>query len=81
MPSEIYQAEVSSACPKGTRGRLGLFEILAMTPELEKIILSEPSENRIAEEAKRQGIVTMRQDGIIKALRGVIGFEELFEVI
>lgn len=81
IPSQIYQAEVSSTCPKGTRGRLGIFEVLAMTPELEKIILSGPSENRIAEEAKRQGIITMRQDGVIKALRGTIGLEELFEVI
>jgi len=68
-------------CPKGTRGRIGVFEILIMTPELEKIILTAPSDAAIAEEARRQGMVTMRQDGIQKVLKGTIGLEELLEVI
>lgn len=81
LGSEVYQAESSATCPKGTRGRLGVFEVLSMTPELEKIILSEPSEYKIKEEARRQGMATMRQDGIIKMLKGVIGLEELLEVV
>ena len=81
MAGSIYQAEVSSLCPKGTRGRTGLFEVLKMTPELEKIILTSPSEAAIEEEARRQGMITMRQDGVIKVLKGVIGFEELLEVV
>ena len=81
LPEEIYQAEVSPTCPKGTRGRMGIFEVLTMTPELEKIILSEPSEAKIAEEAKRQGMITMKQDGALKILTGKIGLEELMEVV
>lgn len=81
ITEEIYQAEVSTDCPKGTKGRIGIFEVLMMTPELEKIILSGPSEAKIAEEAKRQGMITMRQDGILKVLSGKIGLEELLEVI
>lgn len=81
MAGSIYQAEVSSLCPKGTRGRTGLFEVLKMTPELEKIILTSPSEAAIEGEARRQGMITMRQDGVIKVLKGVIGFEELLEVV
>lgn len=81
LPAEIYQAEPSSTCPKGTRGRVGVFEVLSMTPELEKIILSGPSESKIQEEAKRQGMITMRQDGIMKTLKGDISLEELFEVV
>jgi type II secretory ATPase GspE/PulE/Tfp pilus assembly ATPase PilB-like protein len=48
-----------------------------MTPQLEGIILKEPSEMAIREEAKRQGMSTMLQDGVIKALRGMIGLEEV----
>ena len=81
MPQEIYQAETGASCPKGTRGRIGVFEVLAMTPELEKIILSGPSESRIAEEARRQGMITIKQDGILKVLKGLIGLEELLEVV
>ena len=80
IPNEIYQAEVSSTCPKGTRGRVGIFETLAMTPQLEKVILSNPSETAIQEEAQRQGMISIRQDGILKVLKGIIGIEELLEV-
>jgi type IV pilus assembly protein PilB len=78
---EIYQAQSSNLCPKGTRGRTGIFEVMEITPELEKIVLTEPSGAKIGEEAKRQGMITMKQDGILKVLNGTIGMEELFEII
>lgn len=81
MPNIIYRAEASSLCPKGTRGRIGIFEVLAMTPQLEQIILTGPSETKIVEEANRQGMITMKQDGVMKVLKGLIGYEELIEVI
>jgi len=76
-PYTLYEPKVSKECPKGTKGRLGVFEILEMTPQLENIILKEPSEMTIREEAKRQGMTTMLQDGIMKALRGLLGLEEV----
>jgi len=81
LPDAIYQAEISSSCPKGTRGRIGIFEVFSMTPELERIILGGPSEQKIQEEARRQGMINMRQDGILKVLHGIIGLEELLEVV
>lgn len=60
---------------------MGIFEVLMMTTELEKIILSEPSDAKISEEARRQGMITMKQDGILKILAGKIGLEELMEVV
>ena len=82
LPKHIYQALPSATCPKGTRGRMGVFEMLAMTPELERLILEkQPSEAHIAEEAHRQGMLTMRQDGILKVLAGTVGIEELSEVV
>jgi type IV pilus assembly protein PilB len=81
LPTEIYRARVSATCPKGTRGRTGVFEMLTMTPQLENIILSRPSEQDVAAEAKRQNMIIMRQDGILKVLKGVIGYEELLEVV
>ena len=52
-----------------------------MTPELEKIILEGASESKLQVEAKRQGMSTMKQDGILKVLKGVIGMKELLEVV
>ena len=81
MTDQIHQAQTSATCPKGTRGRTGIFEVLAMTPGLEQIILTGPSESRIIEEAKRQGMAAMKQDGILKVLQGIIGIEELLEAV
>ena len=80
-PKEIFQALPSATCPKGTSGRMAVYEVLVMTPELEKIILKSPTEGDIITEARRQGMLTMREDGIIKVLQGKIGLEELSEVI
>ena len=80
LPEHIFQALPSAICPKGTRGRIGVFEVLSMTPQIEKLILeAQPSEAKILEEADRQGMLTMRQDGILKVLAGEVGIEELGE--
>src|SRR3989338_9121989 len=79
-PWQIYQPEVSPICIKGTSGRVGLFEVLAMTPELERVIVEGGTESKIIEEARRQQMITMRQDGILKVLDGIIGVSELMEV-
>lgn len=80
IPSKIYRAKSSAICPSGTKGRLALFEILSMTKNLEKLILSKPSETDIEEEAKKQGMVTLKQNGIMRVLEGKVGLEELLEV-
>lgn len=77
----LYESGVGPTCPRGNRGRIGIFEAMAMTPELEKVILRDHSESNIAEEALRQGMTTMRQDGILKVVRGEIGLKELLEAI
>ena len=52
-----------------------------MTPQLEKIVLEGPSESKIGNEAERQGMTTLRQDGLFKVARGAIGIKELLEVV
>jgi type II secretory ATPase GspE/PulE/Tfp pilus assembly ATPase PilB-like protein len=52
-----------------------------MTPQLEEIIIGGPTESKILAEAKRQGMITMFEDGVLKVLEGTIGFEELIQVI
>lgn len=81
-PYKIYHAEPQSACKickgKGTAGRIAIFEIFRMTRELSDIIVSGVSEGKLWDEAKRQGMVTLRQDGILKALDGEVLLEEVF---
>ncbi len=62
---------------KGMVGRMAIFEIFKMTRELGKIINKGFTENDLIEEAKKQGMVSLRQDGIIKALKGEVTIEEV----
>ena len=80
-PIYIFEAAGCKDCHnEGFSGRVGLFEILEMTPQLAEIILKEPSEAKILEEAKRQGMLTMKQDGILKTLEGITTIEEVLRV-
>ena len=48
-----------------------------MTPELQEIVTGNPTTQKIVQEAKRQGMITLRQDGILKALEGLVSIEEI----
>ena len=80
-----YNLWNSKGCDKcsrrGTTGRIGIFEVLLMTRELKEIVYSEPNDIKIEEEARRQGMVTLRQDGIMKALQGIISIDEVLRVV
>lgn len=77
----IYEATGCKRCNfKGYSGRIGIFEVLKMTDQLAKIISTKPSEERIKKEFQRQGMITMRQDGILKALSGIVSVEDVIRV-
>jgi type IV pilus assembly protein PilB len=65
---------------KAFSGRIAIFEVLEMTDQLEQIILTNLSEAEIRKEAKRQGMITMFQDGILKVLQGIVSMDELLQV-
>lgn len=81
---DIFRPNLENPCKKcagkAFKGRMGIFEMLEMTDEFEKIILGNLSEAAMREEAKRQGMITMFQDGILKVLKGVVSIDELLEV-
>jgi len=66
----------------GYSGRVGIYEIFTMTPEIEQVILSGASlsEYKIQELAMKEGMVTMAQDGLLKALDGLTSAEEVLRV-
>jgi len=82
-PYQIYRPNKKVDCQtcngKGTVGRIAIFEIFRMTRELGDLINSGFNEGKLWDEAKRQGMLTLRQDGIIKALEGKIAMEEVLK--
>lgn len=79
-PYEIFHGQGCKTCQnKGIVGRVALFEVFQMTSQLAEIISASFTENDFLKEACRQGIVNLRQDGIIKALEGLVTIEEVFK--
>jgi type IV pilus assembly protein PilB len=78
----FFKAEGCDVCNNtGYKGRVGIFEILVMSPEIEKVILSgKVSENDMQELAIKNNMLTMVQDGLIKAMKGLTTIEEVFRV-
>lgn len=78
---KFYKAVGCSECNNiGYKGRIGIYEIMIMSPEIEKIILSQDaSEYTIEKLAVEEGMITMLQDGILKALDGLTSLEEIFD--
>lgn len=79
---QFYSAPGCEQCSGlGYKGRAGIFEILTMNKDLEKIILSGTvSEYEIQEIAQKNGMITMLQDGILKAAGGITSLSEVFRV-
>ncbi len=79
---KFYRGKGCDKCSGiGYKGRVGIYEILAMSPEIEKAILAgNVSEYQMRDIAKDAGMITMAQDGILKALDGITTVDEVFRV-
>jgi len=66
--------------PKGFKGRLGVYEVFNITPEIQELILKRSTSSEIERMAKSQGMVTMREDGYLKALAGLTTLAEVDRV-
>lgn len=80
--AKFYTSKGCNECHGiGYKGRLGIYEILPMTKEIEEIILSESvSEYKLQEVAVANGLITMAQDGLLRAVEGITSVEEVFSV-
>ncbi|MDP2656657.1 MAG: GspE/PulE family protein [bacterium] len=65
----------------GYRGRVGLYEILKVDDEIQKMILEEKDEQTIQKEAEKKGMLTLFEDGLIKVISGETTIEEVMRVI
>jgi len=80
-PLFVWQPQSCKHCnDRGFSGMVGLFEILKMSSELAEIILKGVSEKQLRAEAQRQTMTTVRQDGILKVLKGITTIEEILRV-
>ncbi|MDD5747614.1 MAG: ATPase, T2SS/T4P/T4SS family [Actinomycetota bacterium] len=80
----LYRAK-KGGCPfcagTGFRGRIGVFEVLHVDEEIEKLVVSLATAREIGNEARKRGMKTLRQDGFIKVKNGITSIEEILRVI
>lgn len=73
----VYGVVPTKDCPSGTRGRTGVFEMMEVDSAMQKAILDGADENKVFEIARRNGMLVMKEDAIIKAYKREISFEEV----
>ena len=79
--SMFYKGKGCELCfETGYKGRIGIIETMLLTPEVKKLIMDKASEHDIEEQAKASGMVTLRQDGMAKAVKGITTLEEVLRV-
>ncbi len=94
VQKEIYQKEIGQELPavyKGTgchlcgntgyMGRIAIFEILIMSEEMQKLLFREISIGELRQEAVREGIYTLKRDGLLKVKEGITTFDEVMQSV
>lgn len=80
-PLSLFKPQGCKKCNfKGYSGRIGIFEAVEMTDSLAEMISEHPSEKQIFEEARKQGMISMGEDGVLKVLDGLTTLEEIMRV-
>jgi len=73
----VYELSPTEDCPSGTRGRYAVMEVLEMDKDIEGIILRGGTEIELAKAVREKGMLSMKEDAILKAFKRLIPFEEI----
>ena len=76
----FYRAVKSEECPDGYKGRIGIFEVLEVSETIKELIIKEVISDQIEKQARKEGMLTMLEDGFIKIAQGITSIEEVLRV-
>ncbi len=79
-PIKLYRPVASEASPTGYRGRTGIHELLVLTEEIRRMVMKHATSTEIEKQARAEGMRTMYEDGLMKALQGITSAEEVLRV-
>jgi type IV pilus assembly protein PilB len=77
----FYRPKPSKEAPDGYKGRIGIFEVLPVTPAIKDLIFKKATADQIQAQAQKEGMRTMVEDGFVKAAQGITSIEEVLRVI
>jgi type IV pilus assembly protein PilB len=74
----MYETVPSADCPSGTRGRIAIFEMFKVDKEMQSVILKNPVNSEIYRVARNNGMLSMKEDAMLKSIEGTIPFTEVY---
>jgi len=74
---QLYDANGCSACHDGYKGRIGIYEVMKMTPEISRLIMEDCNSIQIAEASQLSGFQNLRRSGLLKAMQGITSLQEI----
>ncbi|MBI4065980.1 Flp pilus assembly complex ATPase component TadA [Candidatus Kaiserbacteria bacterium] len=77
----FYRPKPSAECEDGYKSRIGIHEVMAISPTIRDIILHNSTTDAIESQAKKEGMLTMLEDGLYKAARGITSIEEVLRTV
>lgn len=77
---QIYEPVGCNECREGYKGRVGVYEVMKVTPEISRIIMEDGNALEIADASARAGFNNLRRSGLIKVMQGVTSLQEVNRV-
>jgi type II secretory ATPase GspE/PulE/Tfp pilus assembly ATPase PilB-like protein len=77
---EWGRAKKSEECPDGYKGRIGIHEVLIMSEAIKQLVVKNATSDEIEKQARSEGMLTMLEEGFIKAAQGITSIEEVLRV-
>ena len=77
----FYRPKKTDECPEGYKGRIGIYEVLPVTETIKEMIVNRATSDQIQEQAQKEGMRIMLEDGFVKAAQGITSIEEVLRVI
>ena len=80
QPYKFYEGTGCSECDHGYSGRMGIYEVLSMSDKIEELAIKKRPASEIAQAAIEAGMITLKQDGLLKATKGETSVSEVLRV-
>ena len=77
---QVYQPVGCAECREGYKGRVGIYEVMKVTPEISKLIMEDGNAIQIAEASAKLGFNNLRRSGLLKVMQGVTSLQEVNRV-
>jgi type IV pilus assembly protein PilB len=78
LPDHMFEVKPISSAPTGLRGRIAVFEMFAIDRDIQELILKNPVEPELYKLCRAKGMLTLREDALLKALQGDILMQEVY---